>query len=392
MACLSACFVASVQAQSYSPIVDDRVQTDVVETPVISDETEHRGGLELSAVISAAYDSNIFLSKTDPKSDMVTRIGPAISYTQGDAKEGEGGFIKFAYQPTGVIYSEHGSNNRIDQEAALTAGWRGKAASLTYIGAARNLGDATAETGRQTERVEIENEILAAWIPREKITVELAAGNLKSDYSDPALFDSSETYGRLGVRYTYSPKTEIGMAYQVGSLRVQGGSDQTLQQVTAGIAWQPREKIKIALQAGAEQRKSENGTDVNPVLEGRIDWAPRKGTELYLTGYQRQEASAYYQGQDYNVLGATAGISQRLGGNWTARLEGGREKVSYSRVSGSGTSGRKDAIWFVRPALEYKFTDALDVSLFYRVSDDSSTAKDFGYSQRLAGIELTYKF
>lgn len=392
MASLSACFVTVAGAQSYSPIVDDRVQTDVVDYPEISNSAEHRGGLELSAVISTAYDSNIFLSETDPVPDTVIRIGPVISYTQGDAKEGEGGFIKFAYQPTGVIYVENSSESRVDQTAVMTAGWRGKVTSVTYTGVARSLADATADTGGQTDRVEFDNEVMAAWIPREKITVVLAAGYGEVNYSDPTLFDSTETYARLGIRYTYSPKTEVGMAYQVGRLLVDGGSNQTLQQVTAGIAWQPREKIRIAIQSGVEFRNAQDGADVNPVLESRIDWTPRQGTSLYLTGYQRQEASAYYAGQDYNVLGATAGISQRLGGNWTAHLEGGREKVSYSRVSGFGNSGRKDAIWFVRPAIQYKFTDALDVSVFYRASDDSSTAKGFGYSQRLTGIELTYKF
>lgn len=379
-------------AQSYSPIVDDRVQRDLQDYPVISDNEELRGGLELAAVISTAYDSNIFLSRKDPVPDTVTRIGPVVSYTLGDSKEGEGGFIKFAYQPTGVIYMENSSENRVDQDAALTAGWRGKVSSLTYTGAARKLADATADTGQQTERVEFENQILAMWAPREKIAIELAAGNLTSNYSDPILFDSSESYVRLGVRYTYSPKTEVGMAYQVGRLTVDGGSDQTLQQVTASIAWQPREKIRIAIQGGAEHRDADDGSDVNPVLESRVEWTPREGTNLYLTGYQREEASAYYAGQNYSVTGATAGISQRLGGNWSARLEGGREKVNYSRVSGIGASGRKDVIWFVRPAIQYKFTDALDVSLFYRASNDSSTVNDFGYSQRLAGIELIYKF
>ena len=392
MACLSACWVGSVGAQNYSPIVDDRVATDGVDYPVISNSKDHRGGLDLSAVISTAYDSNIFLSRKDPTPDTVIRISPAVSYTQGDAREGEGGFIRFAYQPTGVIYAENSSESRVDHEAALTAGWRGKAWSLTYVGAARKLADATADTGRPTDRIEFANEVVAAWIPREKVTVELAAGNTKSDYADPTLYDSREAYGRLGVRYTYSPKTEVGMAYQVGRLLVEGGSNQTLQQVTGSIAWQPREKIKIALQAGAEHRDAEDGSDVNPVLESRVEWSPRSGTSLFLAGYQRQEASAYYAGQDYNVLGATAGISQRLGGNWTARVEGGREKVSYSRVSGSGASGRKDAIWFIRPSIQYNLTEALDVSVFYRASNDTSTAKDFGYSQRLAGIELTYKF
>ena len=393
LACLSARITMTVQAQNYSPIVEDRVETGIVqEFPVIPEETEVPGGLEIGAVISTAYDSNIYLSRTNPESDTVTRFGPGISYTQGNATEGEGGFIKLAYQPTGVFYSRNPSENRVDHVAALTAGWRGKQSSITYVGAARKLGDATAETGSQTDRLELENEIRVAWMPREKITVELAAGSLKSEYADPALFDSSETYAKLGLRYAYSPKTEIGVAYQAGRLEVDGGSNQTLQQLTLSLAWQPRQKIMVNLQAGVEHRDAQSGSSVNPVIDGRIAWKPRDGTELYLSGYQRQEASAYYAGQDYEVLGATAGVSQRLGGNWTGRLDVGREKVTYSRVSGFGTSGRKDSIWFVRPALEYKFTDALGFSVFYKISDDSSTARDFGYRQKLAGIELNYKF
>lgn len=390
--CLSACLVTVSRGQNYSPIVDDRVEADVVEVPAIPDEAEKRGGLEIGAVLSTAYDSNIFLSGNKPVADVVTRVGPAIAYTQGDPLEGEGGYIKFAYQPTGVIYAENSEDNRVDQEAALTAGWRGKASSITYTGAFRDLGDATADTGEQTDRIEVDNEVLAAWIPREKITVALGVGNRKAEYSDPALFDSNESYGKVAVVYTYSPKTRIGAAYQIGRLNVDGGADQTIQQVTATFAWQPREKIRISLEAGAEHRKAEDGTEVNPVIEFRADWTPRQGTALYLVGYQRQEASAYYAGQDYNVIGATAGVSRRIVGNWTARLEAGLEKVTYSRVSGTGASGRKDRIWFVRPALEYRFTEALDLALFYRMSDDSSTAAGFGYRQQLAGIELIYKF
>ncbi len=392
MACLSAGLISSIAAQDYAPIVDDRVKTDVVEVPVISEEMNQRSGLELAAVLSAAYDSNIFLSNSNPASDMVTRVGPAIAYTQGNAVGDEGGFVKFAYKPTAVIYSKNHEDNRVDHDAMLTAGWRGKASSVTYSGAVKNLGDATADTGEQTDRVETENRILAAWNPREKITVELGVGNRMAKYSDSALFDSSETYGDVAVLYAYSPKTTIGAAYQLGRLNVDGGSDQTIQQFTARFAWQPREKIIISLEAGAEHRKANREAEVNPVIEFRADWTPRQGTKVYLVGYQRQQASAFYAGQDYNVIGATAGVSRRIVGNWTARFDAGLEKVNYSRVSGIGVSGRQDEIWFVRPALEYKFSESLDLSLFYRMSDNDSSDQDFGYRQRLAGIELLYKF
>jgi hypothetical protein len=394
MACISANILTPVQAQEVSTVVNDRVEADDGAVPAVpvSDEPEKSSGLDIGAIISVAYDDNIFLSRRDPDSDMVYRIAPAVAYTHGDPDEGEGGFIQFAYRPTGVVYGDHGGEDRIDHQAVIMAGWRGKVTKLTYTGAGEKLGDATADTGRPTDRFAFENEIRGAGVPREKITLEAAVGNRQTDYLDPEYFDSKKTYGEIAVRYAYSPKTEIGFAYQAGRFKVDGADKQMTQQITANLAWQPREKIRVVVEAGGEQRKTENGTDINPVAEGRIEWQPRKGTSLYLTGYQREEASAFYAGQNYSVKGMTAGISQRLRGNWTARLEGGRESASYTQVAGTGTTGRKDKMWFVKPSLQYKISADSDVSLFYRVSDNSSTEDDFGYDQKMVGIELNYKF
>jgi hypothetical protein len=395
MASISAGILTPVLAQEVSTAVNDRLEAGdgSVPVPVVDDNSpRHGGGLDVGALISVAYDNNIFLSKEKPEADTVYRAGASVAYTQGDAKEGLGGFIQFAYQPTSVNYAKLRHENRIDHQAAILAGWKGKVTTITYTGGAQKLGDATADTGRPTDRIESKNELRAAWNPVEKVTLEAAVGDEQSDYIDPTFFDSNKVYGEIALRYAYSPKTEIGLAYRAGTFKVDGSGKQEVQQVTANIDWKPREKIRVKLEAGAEHRKTENGTDVNPVLDGRVEWTPYKGTSFYLTAYQHEEASAFYAGQNYRVKGATAGMSQRLGGRWTGRVEGGYETATYSQVSGSGASGRTDKIWFARPALEYRITDACDISLFYRVSDDSSTDSDFGYGQRMAGIELKYQF
>ncbi len=409
LACSMASIQTSVFAQELAPAVEDRVVTSVdasLETPgeetvplpppVVQDDSKKRGGLELGTVISAAYDSNVFLSSSKPESDMVFRVGPTVAYTKGDAKgdakEGEGGFIQLAYRPTSVTYAKNHSDNRIDQQALLTGGWRGKLTQLTYKGGFQQLGDATAETGKQTDRFEFENEVRVAWLPREKVTLEIAAGNRQSDYVDPTLFDSSKTYGEVALLFAYSPKTQVGMVYQVARFKVQDSPDQDTQQLTGRIAWQPREKIRIKFEGGAEYRKVDRDSQVNPVMDARTEWTPREGTSIYISAYQKQDTSAFYAGQIYKVKGLTTGVSQRLGGNWTVRLEGGIEKASYSRVSGAGPSGRRDRIWFVRPALEYKISEDVNVAVFYRASENSSNASDFGYAQQMAGIELNYKF
>ena len=390
--CVSASVVPSSLSQEYSPVVNDRVEVPNVQ-PIVEEEPARRGGWDIGAVISAAYDDNIFLSADKPESDMVFRAAPTVAYTKGDdGKEGEGSFIKAGYRPTAVFYTDHRSENRIDHQALATAGWRGKVTRVIYSGAFRKLGDATADTGRPADRLEFENEIRAAWMPREKITLEVAAGNAQVDYKDPTYYDSQNTYGEIALRYGYSPKTEIGLAYRAGRFKVDGTGAQDTQQLTGNIVWQPREKIRVNLEAGAEYRKFDNGSSVNPVLKGRIDWRPRQGTEVFATAFMREEASAYYAGQNYSVRGATAGITQRLGGKWSAGLEGGYEKNSYDQVSGAGSGGRNDSIWFLRPALVCRVAEESDLSFFYRISDNSSNDPAFGYNQQMLGVELNHKF
>lgn len=392
VSCLLTGAGSSSFAQEYSPVVDDRVESGDVQPPVVEDHTERAAGWDLGMVIAAAYDNNIFLSSKNAESDVVVRAAPSVAYSKGDAMEGEGGFVKAGYRPTAVFYSDFGSENRIDHQAVATAGWRGKLTKVVYNGAIQKLGDATADTGRPTDRLEFENELRVAWIPREKVTLEAAVGSRQRDYADPEFYDSGKNYGEVAMRYTYSPKTELGVIYQIGRFKVDGTGPQDTQQLKGNIVWQPREKIRVDLQAGAEHRKTDNGSSTNPVLEGRLEWKPRKETELYVTAYMREEASAFYAGQNYGVKGVTAGVSQRLGGKWSAKLEGGFERNSYEVVSGTGSDGREDRIWFVRPALTYRIGDQSDLSFFYRASDNSSTDPAFGYDQNMIGVEFNHKF
>ncbi|MEO8615080.1 MAG: hypothetical protein ABI600_08075, partial [Luteolibacter sp.] len=88
MACLSAGIQTPSTAQEISPVVADRVDSSVdsgiatVPTaPLVPQNQLKHDGWELGTLISAAYDSNIFLSSSKPTSDMVFRIGPVIAYS-----------------------------------------------------------------------------------------------------------------------------------------------------------------------------------------------------------------------------------------------------------------------------------------------------------------------
>lgn len=348
--------------------------------------------LELGVAISAAYDDNIYLSEANEQSDFVVKLSPAFAWRKGDREESEGGYLSIAYRPTVVSYTDHSENDRIDQVAEWELGWRGRAISFAYSGAARQLGDATADTGTLTERTEFANEGRIAWALRGKISLEVAGGHTSTNYDDPRYADSSMTYGEVALRYAYSPKTRLSAVYEFGQFKVQGAGDQTVHRTTARIEWQPTRKIAVDLAVGAEHRSFDDGSSTTPVVEARIGWTPREGTEIYLSGYRREQASAYLPGQNYTEGGVALGIAQRLGGKWTGRLEGGFERAAYTRVSGTGPAGRVDKISFVRPALEYRFTDDFSMGLFYRYSKDDSNQAGFSYTDHSAGVEMGYRF
>jgi hypothetical protein len=387
-------------AQETSPVLQPVVRDSVNDpppSPLVPPRDPMMGekrsqGLDLGVIISGAYDSNVFLSANDAKSDFISKISPEIGYSKGDRDSQEGGYLRIAYRPTGVVYAQGNADNRIDHEAKAAVGVVGNKVAVDYSVAYGKIGDATPDTGRQADRQLFEHVVRIAWVPREKLALEVAAGQSIAEYADKVLLDSREAFGEVALRYAYSPKTRLGLAYRGGRFEVEDLQDQRFQRLTGRIEWQPREKIRVELEAGAEKRKYANGSSVTPVVEGRVDWSPSEKTNYFLSAYRRETASAFSAGQNYRLTGATAGVSQKIGEKWTAHLEGGVERASYRVVEGPGGDAGEDTLWFVRPAISYRFTEELGLEIFYRVSSNDSSRAGFGYDQQSAGVLLEYKF
>lgn len=391
---------APAAAQEYQSIVnarelprmDERVQPARAAWSGLEGDGKTKPGADIRLAVSAVHDDNIFLNADNPKSDAVLTVVPQLAYATGPGAGSEGAYIKAAYLPALVIYQENSGSNRVDHDLQIAAGWRGKAITLAYEGGLRRLGDATADTGSPADRYEYRNVARVAWQLREKFALETAAGISGTLYDDRAYFDTRQLFGEASLIHEYSPKTRFALVYLVGREQVDGTGDQTLQRLIGRIAWKPREKISVDLAAGIEHRKYDLGSGTEPLLEARVGWQPREGTEIYVSGFLREEASGFYQGQNYQLANLTAGISQALGRGWTARIDGGYERASYVRVSGSGPAERVDRILFIQPALEYAAGDSLRIGLFHRFSDNSSSGDGFGYENHQTGVRLDYNF
>lgn len=349
-------------------------------------------GIEAGVVVEAVYDDNIFLSRHSAEADFVTKVRPGIGYAKGDRDGREGGYLKVAYRPAGVAYARNRRESRIDHDAAVDVGVALDKAALDYSLLYRKLGDATADAGRASDRQALDHIIRVAWVPREKLALELAAGQSITEYAERLLLDSREVFGEIALRYAYSPKTRVGLAYRAGRFEIDEAPGQRFQRATAEVEWQPREKIRVEFEAGAEWRKAAGKSSATPVVEGRVSWQPTEKLGVYLSGYRRETASSFFAGQNYRATGVAAGVSQRIGDRWTAKLETGFERASYRDMTGEGGSAGRDELWFIRPSVEYRFTDDVGLEIFCRVSSNESSREGLGYDQNSAGMSLNYQF
>lgn len=377
------------------PIPDDRIDDRIggVEWTAPRDELAEPPdeGWDLAVVLEVAYDDNIFLSTTAPETDLVVTVTPKIGYIAGRA-DAEGAYLRAAYQPSLVLYAENSDETRIDHRFEAEGLVRGKKSSLGFKGRIDRLGGATAEIGAAIDRTEYAAELRAAWQPKEKVAIEIAAGVQGSDYDNRLLSDSELSYLEAALRYAYSPKTEVVLAVAGGTVEVDRAPDQDFQRATARLAWKPREKLSIDVEAGIERRDYSTGSDTFPVAEGRVTWLPREGTEVFLAGYLREESSAIFPGQNIEIAGAKVGLAQDIGRQWTARLETGYESNTYKRVSGFGAAARDDAVFFIQPGVEYRVNEHLRLGAFYRYERNDSNAAAFGYDVNRVGIDASYEF
>ena len=352
--------------------------------------TPSQEGVGISVFASLAYDDNIFRESEDEKEDLVAVVAPEIRYTKG--QEQGRAWVSLAYRPTAVIYFEESDESRIDQYLSASASVRHKVLRLAYDGSWARLGYPDPDVGGNPERDEWDQRVTVGWDRGGKTAVEAFADWRLEDQDQSDLNDVETISGGLSLIYRHSPKTELGLTYQVGEVDVDNSPTQDFQRITGGIDWRPRPNITAAVEAGAEYRDfGPGGDDWEPVFAGRIQWTPCEGLDLYLTGYRREEASAFFNGQNFTVLGFAGGLRQRLHGGWSLGLEGGWEESDYFSTTGGGAD-RDDTAVFIRPSVMYDLSNGMRLQFYYQWSDNDSSDPDFDYENNESGVNILYIF
>ncbi len=337
---------------------------------------------------TAQYDGNVFISDKNAQEDFVITLSPGVSFQVGNNESSL--FLAGDYTATGVIFSNHSSENSIDHRAQLELQWQ-----LAKLTLGLRLGYAAAsgtsiDISNRVRRQVYQGGVRASYRLDEKFSVEVDADYVRTDYG--SLIGSQDTHFQSYLDYQYFPKLSFGIGGSLGFTEVQRAETQTSETAAMRATYVATGKTTISTNFGIEFRQLGNGggNSVSPVFGLELSLAAREGTNVTVSAQRRVFTSAIFENQNYTSTGISATVTQRLVNRFNVFLSGGYENLSYSSAGRGVNATREDNYFYVRTGIQWQAFSRASFGVFYEYSQNASGGeRGQGFQRDRIGTQIS---
>jgi hypothetical protein len=403
--------VESVPAAQAPPVDAEPVPAQPVEgptevTPSESDislrdlEPLEKWRFRLGGSITGTFTDNVFIQHENEESDFIFTVAPGVSVGRGDffdklvlrrktfriperfenadlVEDESRAFFYVSYVPSYTAFVNNTNENTFDQDVIAEAKYLFTKLELGAYVRYQTFNVPDIDVGDRVKQKILSGSAYADYQITEKTGI---SSTLYTQYRDPERFvESFEIWDENWVDYSYSAKTKIGVGFALGTLTSADGPDQYYGRLLSRATWKPTGKISFAAKAGLELRSVDGfGERLYFVygLESRYSVTDR--TQLLLSVYRKNQASASETAVNYITHGVEAEISQQILDRFTVELAAGYQNLEYTSF-GQQAFARSDNYFYVRPSLNATITRWLnaDLEVQYRSNDSTSTNRSF---------------
>ncbi len=209
------------------------------------------------------------------------------------------------------------------------------------------------------------------------------------DFTDG--INSRGVIGTISARTWLSPMLRTGLAYTLGKLTLEEGSNQSYQQATVLLNYSPTRFLHVNGTAGFELRDTGAGTDTTPVFGLGIGWNSLHGSTLSLSAERRIFNAASAADTNYTSTSIILSFSQKLWHRLSVSASLGYERAIYQNTeTGEEANQREDDLFTFTLGLTIPITDQLGCSLEYTYGRNESEVSPFRSSQ--ATFQASYAF
>lgn len=362
------------------------------------------GNLEVNPFVSTqeSYDSNIYLTNTQPKSAMINRsaIGVDLLHNLGARYNLKGGYSMelLGYSRESNINDAVHHNANVGATAKLP-----NDITVMFDDKWKQTTDqATSQTVERAQRVENTAAFNLNAPVRGKMGFTVAVQHVYNNYlnNNPTL-DREEFQAGFDLDYKWQPKTKLFLSYRHGMLSYQSGNtnDATFDNVDLGITGNIAPKVQGTVKAGMQMRKydedvagsKEDATTAQ--YSAQANWKPVEKTEVILFAKRGNVETNYNEARfytstltDLTITRAVRKVKVGLGLSY--------EDVRYSdiNISRGDTKERIDENASVRLTADYNIQKWLVANAGYTYKDRSSNFDQFEYKDNIITVGLKAMF
>lgn len=294
------------------------------------------------------------------------------------------------------------SNERFDNSAAYSAALRGIVPlekwlwSFNYVGSITEQPDV--QSGTQTLQNSQRVSAGAAYNYNARLSFETGLSQdvlLTEDFSDYWTWSTTEW-----LNYHATTKTSFGLGVGGGYNLVDPGVDWTFERVQGRFVWQPGPKLNLQVSAGAQFQQfrgteggtnDSSGTFTSPIFGAAVSYQPLDPTVFSLSASHEIENS-FLRGLFTETTSVSGGIRQRFLQRFYATVQPTYIVRNYKETAGNFSKAREDDYFSLYAGLNAMLLRKLNLTVFYQLTDNSSTVDQFGFRSTQVGMRLDYRY
>lgn len=296
------------------------------------------------------------------------------------------------YSPTRTAYTARGLTDSTSHAARLSGGLVLQDWSFEFGQSYTESNSILFETARQTAQKSWATTFGSAYRHGTKLQFQFS-GSLNERYTSAAP-DLKTWAGQTALNYLLTSQLSLNVGPAFTYTEVANGPDYYGESVSAGINWNPTDRLTVGLSGGVEYTHSQSasGSDLsNPLLDVLISYQPFETTTLSAS-VSRTVSSSYFQAQATENLRWSLSLNQRLLGKLYLGATYSLQESGYAALQDNVSADRSDEIENYSVRLSTRMLQRLSISLVWQKSNNTSSLSAFSFSSSQYGIELGYRY
>lgn len=329
------------------------------------------------------YGTGLLTGPGREENTVINTVSPGVSFDLGK-------YWNLSYTPSLVFYTTDGYQNTVNQSASLSGGTTAGDWGLNLGSSFAKTDNPLVETGQQTEQTSSSTQFGASRPLSSVWTLDLGISQALRWTGD---FNNTFSWGvQSGLMYQLSQLISVGFDLGAGYDLVEPGTDMTHESLQVAVNGALGEKLSYSLSGGFEIRQFlDTGASqkLSPIMSGSLNYQMTEKTSFNVYA-NRSVSPSFFNDQFTLATAIGGGLSQRVLGRFFLSLTGGFRWTENNSTLDPTLEVQNTDYSFVRIGLSSRFLQRGSASIFYLLSQNTSSDAALSFDSNQVGMQLSY--